>query len=153
MNKLFFRFLFLVIMALLISCSNSDGSNDSENPSNPQNEGSIANPIVLVVDTPRICKIGKLSDNALLSYYKFDIGTTGTYYIKGTSFSPSSVTGFTPTVSTLSDFTGFPIYTSPYTDYLTCTTLNASTTYYLELGNMYNDTENIIFSLDISTTP
>jgi hypothetical protein len=139
------------ICAAIISCAKSEGGNNSDN-SDPQNEGTIANPILLTVDTPRTCKIGRLEDSATHSYYKFNINTTETYYIKGSNFSPSTADGFTPKLFSDSDFT-LPVgYSTPYTNIFTCGTLNSGTTYYLELVNLYDDEDNVTFTLTISAT-
>lgn len=149
------RVLVSLLGVLLVGGSCGNPTSAAPGPTNVKyNEGSVSDPILLTVETPRQCKLGKFQNDETHSYYKFTVPANGTYYIKASNFSPSSVTKFSPNVYSSADYAGLASFTSVgnYTTALECAGLTAGVVYYLELMNMYDSNDNITYDLVISTT-
>lgn len=129
------KFILIAGAFLILSCGSPVSPAGGGTPAVKYNEGTVAAPIALTVENSRLCKVGKLSNSETNSYYQFTVPSNGTWYIKASNFSPSSVTGFNPYLYTTSDYSGLALFAANYSTSMTCTGLSSGTTYYLKLTN------------------
>lgn len=103
----------------------------------PKNEGSVAAPVGLILETPHTFVLGISANSEQYSYYTFTTGAdAGTYYLiidSGTIFASANL-------YTDAGFSSLFLSSSSFSNDVSFAGLAASTTYYLRLQNNYSST-------------
>lgn len=141
-------FVLLCSLSLYTACEMTTSPKDDQNqqPADPANEGSAAQPVVLEVGETHQVKLGTLPAGEDESFYQFTPGVSGDYTFTGSNFS-GEATGFTLKVllGTTFEFDEFPIATQAYTTSLTAENLEAGQVYGLRFLNLYDSDYKVTF--------
>lgn len=104
----------------------------------PVNEGTLAEPIALSLDTDHLFAVGTSANGDEYSYYSFTSGSAGDYFFSVDSTSLNYTIAVSQTTSfTSSDAT---VYASNKSTSVALPSLSGSTLYYICLRNLYSTT-------------